>query len=516
MSRVALLGFPILTGGYVNALEKISLFLTGKKISRALSFGQILEQVSSQWEVLNPGAYAAPSVGPDGVPMPVGPAQETPVDIYLSDGALSLVTTKEGRLLRYPLSIKGDLIMLGKQEFVSTEFTTQKRSVFRSTGERWFIITGTAVINRDAQIDSRLLYDNFIRRADESGRYPYFTIFHLGEQFKVGQADWLARDEYVYMASGTWEDNDLARAAKKALEEDTQGYWGASNRFLPIGEPEVIRAEDTDIPVFQDGIHIEISMLPEFTASSLFTRSTTITEVNRMNKVVQDALKKIFAGDEAKAAEWIEKIDDVNRSIQEAEMIARHEGEHPAPVGEVLKVEQRQDPPADAPAGDAPPPEGEGGGGATVPATIEIDDTLLQKIAEAVVKIMEEKKMAAPTESQSSEEVAKQVDAKMSTTNETLRTVQSEMNDFAGKLTAVMQDLLKISQEIETMQQGDEDKKRSWLDEMTNQVVPLHITYRPRDKERNADPEQPAQLPSMADIANETLAALNAKEKMQK
>lgn len=230
-----------------------------------------------------------------------------------------------------------------------------------------------------------------------------------------------------------------------------------------------------------------------------------------MNTVIQEAIKKIFATEPEKATEWIDKIDDVNRTIQEAEMVARET----TPV--VTVVERADPPPAETPPpaeGETPPPAD--AAGTAVPATIEIDDALLQKIAEKVVAIMEEKKMAAPTEAAASEEVAKQVDAKMSTTNETLRTVESNLNDLAGKLTAVMQDVLQIATEVEEMHRNEEDKKRAWLDDMTSQVVPMRITYRPREKGKSQETDQPAQLPTMADIANETLAALNAKEKLVK
>lgn len=491
----------------MNAFDKLKELLTGQK--RALGFQQLSQQIIQQYEVLNPVTY-----DPQGMMIP---PSEMPLDVYLeADGSIYLITSKEGRLYKYSVSIKKDTVTLGKPEPVTTDFIPQKRSTVSTGPKRWFVITATAAMNRDRQIDSRQLFDNFIRRAEESGKYPYYTFYHLGEQFKIGQADFLARDGYVYMASGEWEDNDLARAAKKALAEDTQGYWGASNRFLPIGDPEILRAEGVEIPVFNDGIHIEISLLPEQEASSLFTRSAAIPEKTRMNQNIVGALKVLFADDASKADEWVNKIDEINRTIAEESLIARAEDkpapETPAPEPVEGETEVRADAPAtDAPAADAPAVDAKG---TPVPATIEIDDALLQKIAEAVVKILEAKKQSA-AEAAGTQTNAAEADAKMTAKLEELqRALDTAKNDSDGKITALMQDLLTMGETLEKLLQSDTDKKRSWMAEMTSQVVPMKITYRPRQKNeqaRQAETETEAEeevAPSFADIAAETLSNL--------
>ena len=320
--------------------------LTGQPTEedRAVELGFLYESVHEQIEALNETQARLQllgGMGSDGIDTK---DWAFVTDLYTDEqNNIFALITQSGKLYQVPISVSGNDVTLGPWTEVTVEFAPVPRSlssfirIQRADGmpTRWFMITSTTVINRQGEINSAQLVDNMIRRASESNHYPYLTFFHLKEPFRVGQADYLARDEAVYIASGTFDDSPLAQDVIRALE--TQGdFWGASNSFYAISA-ELFKAErGIQIPIYTDGTHEEISILPEKYACSLFTGKFTInSEVSRMNEKVLEALKLLAGGDETKLAEFVARVDDINRAVNDEHLIHRAEDDNGADTTEV-------------------------------------------------------------------------------------------------------------------------------------------------------------------------------------
>ena len=98
------------------------------------------------------------------------------------------------------------------------------------------MIAASAVVNKVGAIDSTILFDNFIRHAGETNEYPVLDFFHEGERVRFGVADWLKRDGALYLASGTFDDTELARGAVAGLETQPD-YWGGSIAYRVTQAP---------------------------------------------------------------------------------------------------------------------------------------------------------------------------------------------------------------------------------------------------------------------------------------
>jgi len=205
---------------------------------------------------------------------------------------------------------------------------------------RWFMIAASAAVNRVGAIDSTVLFDNFIKRAKASGQYPRLDFLHEEDRISFGQADWLFRDDKLYLASGTFDDTPLARAVADGLEKEPD-YWGASIAYKPTTEPMHIVSEG-DIPVYTDGVNTFISIVPKRLAANMFTATGVAREVKRMDAQGFDELKKLV-GDEV-AAPFAALVDDANRTIAETGMVTRTDA--PAPVPTTPEPQRSAEPPA--------------------------------------------------------------------------------------------------------------------------------------------------------------------------
>lgn len=213
----------------------------------------------------------------------------------------------------------------------TTEYLPMQTRAFIVTRQdgipRWLMIAASAVVNKVNAIDSTTLFDNFIRHAQESGEYPALDFLHQEDAVRFGAADWLARDGALYLASGTFDDTELARAAAQGLETDP-AYWGASISYH-ITEPPLMLLGEGQIPVYTDGVNNFISIVPRRMAASLFTAATIAQEVNRMDKRTFDELVRLVGP--AAAQQFAEQVDDANRTITDTGMVTRAEPEA-APV----------------------------------------------------------------------------------------------------------------------------------------------------------------------------------------
>ena len=211
---------------------------------------------------------------------------------------------------------------------------------------RWLMIAASAVVNKVGAIDSTILFDNFIKRASETGKYPRLDFLHEGETICFGTADWLRRDAALYLASGTFDDTPLARAAAAGLEVQSD-YWGGSIAYKPTVPPMTILAEG-QIPVYTDGTNDFISIVPRRMAANLFTAASVTEEVKRMDKTVFDELVKLVG--ETAAQPFAAMVDEANRTITETGMVTRVD---PAPTTQETPTTP---PPATEPPAPVEPP----------------------------------------------------------------------------------------------------------------------------------------------------------------
>jgi hypothetical protein len=190
---------------------------------------------------------------------------------------------------------------------------------------RWYSVSASSVLNRVGEIDSRELFDSFEAHALETGEYPIRQFYHLGEAFRTGQADFLARDGNLYITSGLYDETDIAKMEVKARQKEPD-FWGDSIGYLPQERELAEIAEGVTIPVYKRGINTEISTLPENQAANLFTANTEVLGVRRMtlDKRQMEAFVKLFDGDEDEAEQWLnEHAEARNRAIEQDGLITR-------------------------------------------------------------------------------------------------------------------------------------------------------------------------------------------------
>lgn len=275
------------------------------------------------------------------------------LDVYDDEGDLYALVTGEGKLFRSTLTVTGEEVAMGDLVQVmeahppvaegGTSTQEEQRGLMvvrQADGKyRWFAQACTAVLNRVGEIDSTALFDNFIKRTRETGKYPTLQFFHLGEMTRLGVADWLAREGVVYMNSGLFDDTPEARAAAETLARDSGGYWGTSIRYTPVAEPKMVEVSSgVRIPVYTDGIHIETSILPEARAAAWFT-AIGAEEVTRMNPVLKGELLKLLGGNQELADEWEKKLDGTNQRAAGEGMISREATPPEPPAAETPVAE---------------------------------------------------------------------------------------------------------------------------------------------------------------------------------
>lgn len=412
--------------------------------ARALSIDQIFDRAWSKSEERYPMAYLQNLYADD-------------------DGSLFALLSQDGRLYRTPVSVVDNGVDMGEWVEVKMEFPqvqqTRTQIIRQLDGRvRWFSVSATSVLNRDREIDSRDLFDSFIAYAEKTGNYPYRTFYHLGEQFRTGQADFLARDGNCYVTSGLYDNSEIAENEIRAIEKEPN-YWGESIGYLPTSPPRFIDINGIKIPVYRAGINIEISNLPEKEAAGLFT--VTQTEVNRMLTGKQwDAFVKKFDGDEEKARQWLEQnVDATNRAIGEGGLITRSQPEE----GQ----------------------QGEAAEESTEGQQVEIDDNVLS-------------------------EVVRQV-----TESESFTGFGQQLNDIVGAIEALNGATDKLRTQLEGLQQGTEQRlatlersKTAERQEWTNDL-PAKNVIRVGMKQPRFAPTNEAIVTS-TDKANSTLSKLPA------
>lgn len=297
-------------------------------------------------------------------------ADEYFVDLLIEqNGFTVLVFDNESNLYARTVTISGDDVSLGERVRVTESYEiladgtntssedvsedTENRMVrFRGTMQvhrqkdgtyRWLMRAAIAVLNRVLELDSTALFDEFVNRF-KSGDFPipYLTLRHQPKDgFYMGDVDYVGRDGFVLVASGTFDDdpeNILAQKAALSISQDTEGFWGVSIGFqleqddpMPETLRQVIRMEQGDvileIPVYNKGTLVECSILDETECASFFTDVVSMEVLDAMPKELRNRndrkeLLKLFGTDEA-VDEFLEGNDELNRDITERGLITR-------------------------------------------------------------------------------------------------------------------------------------------------------------------------------------------------
>jgi hypothetical protein len=245
------------------------------------------------------------------------------MDVFTDDGGqMYAVLNSNGALLRAPLMFGDGAVTLGERESVQIEFTpTEQRglTVMRQDDGRyrWVAVICTAILNRAGEIDSRALFGKFVERIAGGEPYPLLDFWHL-EGTEMGHADYVAQDDYTLVASGLFDDTDVAREAAQGLSDEPE-YWGTSIKYLPTAGEIARVADGIDIPVYTDGVLLRVSILPEHRAAALYT---TIGGV-QMRGEIREALLKLLRGREDLVGPVEALVDGANERAADPNVIAR-------------------------------------------------------------------------------------------------------------------------------------------------------------------------------------------------
>ena len=372
---------------------------------------------------------------------------------YLEQGALYGLFNDAGQLSRAAIDVDSDgqTLMVGAMQPVVHEFTPIARSAFYTVRQadgrtRFFMVAGTAIINRVGEIDSTKLYDDMIRRAEETGYYPKLDYYHYGEidpLFEFGQFDFLGRQGVVYVGSGLFDEgHPLAAAAIRALQSKPE-KWGASIEYYRPqnrGVEYIDLGNGLEVAAYTEGLNTRISLLPEKAAASWFT--SMYMEKRNMEKAIDlKKLRELFEGDEAGFNAFVAKLTNVNKEVRDQGLVFRSADS----AGEQPQNEQQA-------ATDAPAQED---------TVIELDDAAIAEI----VKV-----------------------ARAQFESEVLTTVTANLNAITGNLakltegqTALLAAFNGMQERIAVLEQGDEEKQRTWLNDLPARAQgQMRVTYRPR------------------------------------
>lgn len=321
-----------------------------------------------------------------------------PVDIYYDRGDLYLIMVREGKLLRASVTIEDDSVMMGDPQEVVESFIPvtsggTDRAVARAIEQedgrvRVIVIGATAVINRDGEIDTTELFDDFVERINTTGVYPKVN-FHHHPEVRLGEVDFVAREGWCYLMSYVFDDTPIGRAAGAGYMADPE-FWGHSIEFFAL-ESEPMDINGVEVIANTRGINTGLALLSEHKASSLFTnRGVTADKQTeeRMKKSTVEDLQKLVGAD--LAAETAQTVDRTNEEIDDGGMIRRLNvtAETTESTDEEAEAEQADETQVDGQQAEATEDEAEqteetGGAGETV---YEFDDQMLDALADRLAE----------------------------------------------------------------------------------------------------------------------------------
>lgn len=430
-------------------------------------------------------------------------------NIFLEDdGTFVAIIASEGKLFKSAVTYTNGSVTMTDWVEVELDFpeVQQSRTTIHRMKDgtvRWLSVSGSTVLNRSGQIDSKQLFDSFVQHIEETGEYPVRMFCHCGEQFVTGQADFVARDENLLITSGVFNDSELAKREIAAREADP-GYWGESIGFEANFPDFVEVAQDIEIPVFSVGVLREVSSVPEVYAAAWFTQTTQFIneEVRKMlDKRAKEALVKLFDGDEAATNKWLEdNVDPKNRMIAENNMITRttEEVTEPAadevndatePTTEVTQETEEPEQPKDEP-------------------TLEIDDSVL----EAIVTQLATRQGAAIDEALTPiKDAIKSLDDRVSALEKAAGGGEKPAGEKpASEKPAGEQPVADLSARLTALEEAvEKNRTKAWYEDLPVKST-LRVTHRPREgAETDVTQATPPAPETYAEVAESTLQSLD-------
>lgn len=471
--------------------------------ARTIASTQLLQAVREHFESMNQQAYKVDAS--NGMVYMDWDEYYSVLDVYYDDdGALFAVCQQAGKLYRLPIDVNGDTVSFGALEEIplsgSNERALNHITVVRQAdgSRRWFAIASSAVLNRVNEIDSVKLFKNFVKRADESKKYPFLTFYHHGDVLRLGQADWVAQEGFLYLAAGTFADNADGQRAADTLERETDD-WGTSIGYLPTEPPEFLEViPGVIVPVYNDGINEEISIVLERDAADRFTRMSAEEKNRTMKKTEKAALVRMFG--QERADEMERAVDGTNRSITEQNLVRRETAnaganETTANAAEATNVAANAvvDTPTNAQAEPAQTATANASTTETAAAAqVEITETDVVQLADAL--------LTTPKFSQLWQMV--QDSAK----------VLTELPGLIQASAAAQRSALsEQSERIDALERSDVDKQREWVSDLPHPTV-RKFTFRPSHERgaANSAVTEDAVL-DLSQVADQTVSALRTR-----
>ncbi len=281
--------------------------------------------------------------------------------------------------------------------------------------------------------------------------------------------------------------------------QDEPDYWGDSIGYRPIGEPDMVEVADgVEVPVYSDGIHREISTLPEQNAASLFTMpSVQQQEVSRMNAKVLKALERLrdkHGLDQEVLDEFVALADQTNRTVDDEDLITRDDADQESDVDEPAEeLDEADEPEDEEPESDEDPePEPQERDDAS-PGGEDSDDQMEVELDEEAV-----------------EAIVDRVAEHQFFTDQTAR-----LDEIQASITGVVERLDEFNAKVEEaesrladLERDDEEKQREWLDDQPRRRT-VRVTHRPRQansRDKGGNGNEPRG--SLAEEAEATLDAM--------
>jgi len=247
------------------------------------------------------------------------------VDLFVEDGQFYAVATREGRLYRAPVAFDtGEAVLGAAWQPVEVQHVPITRGVSitrQADGRwRWTGIACSAVLNKNAQIDSTALFRRFVERfnqRDADAADVPLDFWHT--DIELGRVDFLGTDGYVLIDSGVLRDDAIGEAVARSLQEHPEA-WGQSIAYTPLSPPGRLDVgAGMTFPVWEDGQLRRVALLPQDQAAAWFT--TIQTRSTDMEPKILEALKQLVGEEQALAL--AAQVDGVNRRVEHEQLIAR-------------------------------------------------------------------------------------------------------------------------------------------------------------------------------------------------
>ena len=417
------------------------------------------------------------------------------LDIYLGDDGQTYVVAMQNMMLyRASLDIESGVAVFGEWQRVAETYVpvpdgTARTTVIEKDGRPLIIqIAATSVINKAGEIDSTELFDNFVKRASETGQWPLVDFMHT--DLIVGRVveDGIMRDGNCLINVWQFDDSEMGRLFQAAYMKNPD-QWGGSIYYMPMMARMVEVADGITIPVYTDGVQERLALCTVEDACNFFT-GNKIVRRTQMNKKTRAALAQLLDGDEEAIALVEGQIDRTNGEIAASGAIARTteeveevEEETAVTTEEVEEVEE-----------ETTEEEAEEGDASPASVVIDLGDEEVERaVATAIVGLPEFGEQVA----------ALPVLRSLTDDSEKLGTTVLRQQELIKKLVA------RIEKLEELVAEEDEDRKARFLTSLPTIQITHNGSHRPRKARAEAEEEGgDDQEQSYEDIAKATASRL--------